>query len=386
MFDAPTTPLVPSKNKVLFYKIFLFLFGWFFRFLLSLKFNKITIKGLEHLASKGPKLVLMNHSCPLDPLLLIFFSKTPMQFLIADMFTRQKLMGFIAYFFGQIPKKKLDGDLTPIRTLKAWCDVGATVALFPEGKFSWDGSPCPLMPGIEQLIHFLNVPVVTVNLSNGHKVKPAWATFYRKTSIHLEIYPPIQFKKNDSIQDIIKSKIFASPLHAAISDFDAQGQNLSFGLKKHLRFCPKCFSENTISEKNDDILCSHCGTSFHVTASNHIKGLDSIKNIEQLFKHVLNFIDTLWNENTILKSLHVVSLTNVTTRHYHLLSQGYLILDKEKISIGEFNLKFADIQQVTMDWDDHIIIKNKQARYALQLPHDSRMLFMHLLQKVTKCI
>lgn len=130
----------------------------------------------------------------------------------------------------------------------AWSDVGGTVALFPEGRFSWDGSPSPLMPGIEQLILYLNVPVVTVSLSNGHKVKPAWAKVYRKTSIHLEVFPGMKFTKDDKIQEIIKNKIFSFHTNNTLHDFEANGNNLSAGLSHHLRFCPNCYHDNSLKK------------------------------------------------------------------------------------------------------------------------------------------
>jgi 1-acyl-sn-glycerol-3-phosphate acyltransferase len=372
------TSVTPSKIKLRLYKIFFLFFGSLGRFLLNKKFNKIEIEGLEHLKS-GPKLLLMNHSCPLDPVLITFFGRQPLQFLITEAFMQGSLASRIASLFGQIAKRKLDYDPMSIKLMKQWSDCGGIVAMFPEGKFSWDGKTTKLMPGIDQLIHYLNIPVVTVHLANGEKVKPAWALKARKTSIKIIINPPKVFKKEDNVQLFIEENIFNKNSNRIT--FPSIGDDLAFGLKKELRFCPYCSEENGLFEFKNELGCKSCNKKSIVKADNQIIS-DSFSNISDLFNQTYLSVDKLWQDKNEISSLNEVTLFDISKKNWKYLLKSIMIINKENIIIGNSNIKLSDITGHTIDWGDLIIIKTKYERFALKLPGDSRAVFTHILNKV----
>jgi 1-acyl-sn-glycerol-3-phosphate acyltransferase len=371
------TSTAPAKWKLKIYRIFYFFFGWIGRILIANSFDHIEVKGTEHLKG-GPKLLLMNHSCPLDPVIITFFGRQPLQFLVTEAFMQGSLGSKVASAFGQITKRKLDFDMTSIRLMKEWCDCGGIVATFPEGQFSWDGEESPLMPGIEQLISYLNVPVVTVSLENGNRVKPAWALSSRKTKVKIIINEPITFKKTDPIEDIISTQIFnrtGNPFRA-----DSYGVNLSAGLVKALRYCPSCADEKGLIESKNELICHLCDESWILTANNKVKGKD-IKDTKELFESLYQQIDVKWQELKKYTSVGPVELIDVTKALWNPKLKGTLTLDEEKININDFQVLYKDIQSHTLDWGDHIIIKTRMDRYAIKLPSDSRAIITHILDK-----
>lgn len=250
MFQKPTDPtpkpavlpIEPSRAALVRNRFLLGVVGPLARLGMKKQVRGIQVRGRENLAGPGPKLVLMNHSNPLDPLLFTFYSGHMIHFLITEPYMTRRLFSRVASFVGQITKRKLDTDTRAIRTMKQWCALGASVAMFPEGQFSWDGKPLPLQPGLDQLIRYLDVPVVIVRLINGDRLWPAWAKHPRRTELRLEIDPPIRFGAEFSAPGAIEAEVarrlYVDPDHC--ERFPAVGERLAEGMAQFLRFCFSC--------------------------------------------------------------------------------------------------------------------------------------------------
>ncbi len=375
------TSTKPSIFKLKIYAVIFFFINGIVKQYLKSFFYKIEIEGKEHLQG-GAKLLLMNHSCPLDPLLITFFGGRPTQFLITEAFMQGRFSAKIASMLGQIAKRKLDFDTSSIRLMKKWCEQGALVATFPEGQFSWDGKPSPLMPGIDQLVQYLDVPVVTAHLSNGEKVKPAWAKNYRKTSIKITINPQKKFEKGENIAQYIEDKIFFKS--KAKIQFESVGNNLSSGLKKILRYCPSCHSDGMLLEIEDNLECSQCLKSWTITADNKVLG-EKFKEVSDLFNNLYEILDKLWTASYTFKSVSEVEIINISKGAWKSLDKGQMELKDHKLIIGSFTLSLKEIQSHTLDWGDLIILKTRLERFAIKLPSDSRAIVSYLLDKEIKC-
>jgi 1-acyl-sn-glycerol-3-phosphate acyltransferase len=378
--ESNITSTRPKKWKLKIYKIFYILFGPIGRYFLKCKFHNIEINGIEYLQS-GPKLLLMNHSCPLDPLIITFFGRQPLQFLITEAFMQKGPLATIASLFGQISKRKLDFDNSSIRLMKQWCDEGAIVAMFPEGQFSWDGSPNPILPGIEQLISYLKVPVVCVNVENGQYVKPAWATFYRKTSIKINIHQPLDPNEMVVTQQLVETQIFKKNE----AQYLCEGENLAIGLKKHLRFCPECKADNSLVENNNILNCFECELELKVQTDNMITIVKDNKktHIKEYIKELESFLDHIWMKDKEIYSLGNCELIDITKAKWVHKDSGKLKMNVESLTVGDTRIGYSDIQALTMDWGDHILFKTRYERFAVHLPSDSRIVFCYLLSKAT---
>ncbi len=359
------TSTTPTKYKLSIYRFLNFILGPLGRFLLRRKFNDIHVTGTEHLRG-GPKLLVMNHSCPLDPVIITFFGRQPLQFLITEPFMQGGLGSKIASSLGQITKRKLDLDPSSIQLMKRWSDLGAHVALFPEGKFSWDGDPSPLMPGLDSLIKYLKLPVVCVHLANGNRVKPAWARFMRRTSISIHIHPALTLESEKDIVESIKTRIFPE----SSMSFPSSGINLADGLARIVRFCPKCEADSTLTDTGNVLVCKSCNERTEVDADNSV--------IKPLLAKTYLLLDRL----SSLQSIGDVALFNATKKDWVLLSENKLNVNFEGVFLGDFHLSPTEIIDHTLDWGDFIILKTRKQRYALKLPHDSRLIFDHLIKKI----
>jgi 1-acyl-sn-glycerol-3-phosphate acyltransferase len=369
----PLTSTEPSKLKLLAYRLFHILFGWMGRLYLKTFFNKVEVEGTEHLKGGG-KLVLMNHSNPLDPVLITFFGRQPLQFFITEAFMQGGFASKLASAFGQISKRKLDMDTTSIKLMKAWLDLGANAAMFPEGLFSWDGKPSPLMQGVDMLTKFMNVPVVIVKLTNGDRVKPAWAKTFRKTSIKISIQPPKTFEKGENVLEYLQKE-----LHVDCDQherYPVTGDDLSYGLKKLLRYCPHCSHERTLVENQNTLSCIECNHSWEVTPENILKA-DTPLTIGDALNKTYQKLDTLKN----IVSSGDVEVLDLTKLHWSSITKGALHFDNEVFTINDWKLNKNEILAHTLDWGDLIILKTRRQRIALKMPNDSRAVWTHLLNR-----
>tara|TARA_B110001454_G_C12723218_1_gene435899 strand:+ start:16609 stop:17784 length:1176 start_codon:yes stop_codon:yes gene_type:complete len=370
------TSTKPSKYKYALYRWLFVLLGPLFRFLLSRLFLGIEVVGKENLRG-GPYLVLMNHSCALDPLLVNFFGERPLQFLISESFMRPRLVSKVISLFGHVAKRKLDLDPGSIQLLKRWSDCGAHIALFPEGVFSLYGEPSPLMPGIDQLIRFLNLPVVIVHLSNGDRVKPLWATAMRKTKIKITIHPAQTFRKEDPILSIITEKLFS--LDKPNTKFASYCAHTAQGLAKTLVYCPTCSQDNSLVENGYKLNCNRCRDVWEIGADNTVIHSKD-KKVKDLFIKSFETTTSKWLRQKEIRSTHSIQPYDISKGSWIAQIPDLLILGADSLTIGSLSIPYSDIQSHTQDWGEVIILKTKTNRWALEITQDSRAQFVNLLE------
>lgn len=372
------TSTAPAKWKLTFYRCFIFLLGPIARFLLGRNFSSIEVVGKENLRG-GPYLVLMNHSCALDPLLLTFFGEQPLQFLISESFMRRRPASRFISLFGHVAKRKLDFDPGSLQLIKRWIDCGASVALFPEGVFSIFSEPSPLMPGLEQLVRFLNLPVVIVHLSNGDRVKPLWAKAQRKTKIKITIHPAHAFTKTDAVLPVITQKIFS--VDGALDVYPSDSKQLALGLSKALHICPTCDRPDGLTDNGNQLVCTQCKDSWQINGDNSVTHPRDHK-VKDLFIKSFQKTVSVWCDKKVVQSQHPVIVYDISKAGWVKHEQGHLIFNDTAVSIDSLSIPYSDIQAHTQDWGEVIILKTKAKRWAIEIPHDSRAHFVNLLDYI----
>lgn len=380
MEQPAAAPIEPSRRALLRLRFLTALTGPFVRLLLRRHVRRIEITGREHLSGPGPKLVLMNHSNPLDPVLLTYFGRRPIQFFVTEPYMASGLTGRLAAWLGQIPKRKLDHDTRSIRVMKKWCEEGAIVGLFPEGQFSWDGQPLPLQPGLASLIRYLDVPVVTARLINGDRLRPAWARFTRRTSLRLEFDPPRHFSADADIESYVRDRIHVDP--AACARFPARGKNLARGLAAALRFCFECGADESLRDEGDRLSCRHCGWSWTVTADLRLlsSGGPAFP-LAEAWARARARLAAQWGPAPALQSLRPVTIYDATRAQWKPLIQGPLTLANGELTVVGWKLDLRDVMAHTMDWGDLILIRTPRQRLAVRLAGDSRAIWTLALER-----
>ncbi len=338
----------------------------------------VEVVGREHLDG-GPYLVLMNHACPFDPVLLTFYARMVPHFLVTEPFMADRPAARFAAWLGQIPKRKLEPDARAMRMMKRWCGVGGSVATFPEGQFPWDGIPLPLQPGLGDLVRYLEVPLVTVRLINGDRLWPAWAKSPRRTRLRIEIDPPRKFEgaeaTDSNVEAYVAERIRVDPDECV--RWPATGKNLAEGLARFLRFCFACGADEAL-------VCAGCGGRWEVSGENRLRGPAGEFSIAEAWAKVRSALDRRWSKGTVdLIGLGEVSVIDASKPQWKPVTRGKLALAGGILSVGTWQVPIADVVAHTMDWGDLILIRTRRQRIALRLPDDSRAVWTYAFDRRT---
>ncbi len=129
----------------------------------------------------GAVIVAANHTCTIDPLLLIATNpRCYIGFLIAKEYHELPLVGRFTRMVDCIPVKRdgydVAGTLAALRYLRS----GRVLGVFPQGRIPKPNEVVGPKPGIALLALAMRVPVVPVNISGTrYSDSPAWPFFRR---------------------------------------------------------------------------------------------------------------------------------------------------------------------------------------------------------------
>lgn len=127
--------------------------------------------GREHFPQTGPALVLANHQCFLDPILISLAAGRPLAFLARSSLFKGGLFDRLIRTYGAVPIDK-DNARDGIRAVLECLQQGRAVLVFPEGERTFTGRMNPFKPGVNLLIEKAKVPVVPVGLSGAFELWP----------------------------------------------------------------------------------------------------------------------------------------------------------------------------------------------------------------------
>jgi len=123
----------------------------------------LTIEGIEHLPQSGGVLLLSNHISWIDWLIIQVASPRAIKFVMAkSIYNRWYLKGFLK-IFNVIPISNASSK-SSIEQIRRRLDNGEVVALFPEGRISYNGQLAEFKRGYEYAIKDSNHPIVPIYL------------------------------------------------------------------------------------------------------------------------------------------------------------------------------------------------------------------------------
>jgi 1-acyl-sn-glycerol-3-phosphate acyltransferase len=114
------------------------------------------------LPARGPAILIANHTCPIDPMLLQATCRRRLGFLIAKEFYNYWLCRPFCRILGCIPVRRDGQDLAAARAALRALEEGRVVPIFPEGRIVPSsgrelGEP---RPGVAFLVLHARVPVI----------------------------------------------------------------------------------------------------------------------------------------------------------------------------------------------------------------------------------
>ena len=235
--------------------------------LLATRF-RYTTEGMEKVG-KQPCLILMNHSCFLDLMIVskIFWPKPYGIVCTSDGFVGKN---WLMRLLGCIPTQKFVSDVSLVRDISYMLkEKKASVLMYPEASYSFDGTATPLPRKMGVLLKKLGVPVVTVITQGAFARDPLYNGLQKRkvrVTAHVKCLASAEEVKNLSVKELDERLEEAF----TFDNFAWQRDNQvtitepfrADGLNRILYKCSHCGTESKMEGKGIKLRCHACGQSW----------------------------------------------------------------------------------------------------------------------------
>ena len=217
---------------------------------------------------KGPAIVLCNHGSFLDFLYAAaMMRKSYPNFVIARLYFYHKSLGSLLKKLGGFPKSMFANDMESTRNCLRVLKDGGVLAMMPEARLSTVGCFEDIQDRTYSFLKKAGVPVYTIKLSGDFLADPKWGKGIRRGSLveaELDILFTAQQLTELSPEEIGKAveQRLAYDELAWLRQRPRQryrSRRLAEGLENILTVCPKCGGKYTITTKQREVFCEHCG-------------------------------------------------------------------------------------------------------------------------------
>lgn len=325
--------------------------GWIRR-----KFN-FTYEDFDPGSIEGPVIIIPNHACAWDPLLMgVAMKKRHMYFVMSEHVLRQKVTGpLIDYLGGPIPRKKASSGTGTAMSCLRHLRAGHSICLFAEGEQTWNGITSPVFAATGKLVRQSGATLITYRLEGAYLSLPRWAKGIRRGRIYgrpAGIYPPEELKKMkpEEINALIDRDL-------AFSVWDWQDSQeggpvrfrcgrgkggLAEKLEKSVFTCPECGMIGTIRSSGDMVKCS-CGFCARYTETGHFDPPQPFSNIADWEVYDRTRLEELIKQlrgegrDAVLFSDSYARLTRISDEHSEQL------IDEGRLSLGSVDGKLSVI-------------------------------------------
>ena len=224
------------------------------------------------LVGKKPCLILMNHSSFTDMKLAyaIFYPRRFGIVTTTDAFIGP--LGPLERILGCIPTQKFVSDISLIRDMEYMLKENkASVLMYPEASYSFDGTATPLPRKMGVLLKKLGVPVVTV-ITQGAFARDPLYNMLQIRKVKVSAHVKCLFTEQELKEKTVKELDEALDEAFSFDNFAWQRDNKvsidvpfrADGLHRILYKCPHCGKENQMEGKGIHLTCQACGKKWEM--------------------------------------------------------------------------------------------------------------------------
>lgn len=329
---------------------------------------------------EGPYLVLSNHHSlydfnylnMIDPSRNFTYVMNRYYFGVPVVKKALKMAGFI-------PKKIFDNDLGTIKGILKAKNDGFSIAMFPEGRLSSDGTTSYINIGTASIVKSLNMPLVLVQIRKAYFVRPKWKKHDQYGNVEVEVmkvlYPDeLKELSKEQIHDIINQSL-------SFNEFECKNINIrsnkkAQGLENILYFCPDCHSFFTNTTKRNTMTCQCCHKTYTLT-NDYSFDDNSIKNPHDYYQKIKEF--ELSNLDDVNIDVEVTTKIFAIKNYKRKIRKdaGTFHIDKDKVSYKSnqtdlyFEYKVSELEGIAYSVNNEFEMYYKDELYYFY-PNENR--------------
>ncbi len=227
--------------------------------------------GMEKFAAREPALFLMNHSSFIDLEIAarVLFPRPYHIVCTTDGFVGKK---WLMRRLGCIPTNKFVSDLNLVRDIVyATKTLKASVLMFPEAGYSFDGTATKLPDSLGKCAKLLGVPIVMIKTYGAFTRDPLYNNLQRR---HVSVHAKMEYLLSPEDIKVLTAEEIAEKISAQFT-FDAfrwqQDNHVRISesfradhLNRLLYKCPACGAEGKTEGKGMHLTCHACGKSWYL--------------------------------------------------------------------------------------------------------------------------
>lgn len=366
-YDLSKPPVRQTKNVVRLTHLFSGV-------LLSLirkghKLEKVNMDGL-----KPPYILLSNHMQWIDFPILFDATYPERLNIVSANHVYYKVSGILEKI-GCICTRKFTADMSLVKNChKVLQDFGDIFAMFPEARYSPDGTQSVLPPSIGKLAKKNKVPVVILKNHGNFLNQPFWSHYkFRKVPFYATMKQVITAEDVEKLSIDEINKIIEKEFQ--YDDYKWQKDNnihitekyRADGLHRILYQCPHCMTEGKMTSKGIHLTCEHCKKQWEMTELGELKS----SNGKTEFSHIPDWYK--WQRENIRKEL-LDGTYNYSDKVQVYGFPGinkYINLGKAKVS---HDLENGFVLTGNYNGQDYRIQKSASSLYSLHIEYQ----FTHL--------
>ena len=240
---------------------------------------KANFKRTKNNLTKRPYMILCNHACDLDPLMVINSVPGVVHALASDHLFKSPVFGkFVAHIAGPIPIVRAQMDLKSIKEAMQVRKDGGSLLIFPEANCCFSSKTSYIAPAIAKLVKQFKMPLALFNVKGSYLTKPRWSNSWRrgKTTCELvRIIEPEQLAAmsiDEIYNAICEALSFNEMEYQREKHVSFKGHDLLDGAERMLFQCPKCGRLMSMKSQGDSISCTECGYSVTMNSEGFLEG------------------------------------------------------------------------------------------------------------------
>ena len=252
------------------------------------KVEKIGMEGL-----KPPYLLLSNHMSFVD-FELVSLGTYPNRVNNVVNIDGFYMRAWLLEWIGAICTRKFTTDLHLIKSIKKVIERGDILCMYPEARYSPDGTTSYLPESLGSLVKMLKVPVV-VAIHHGNYIHSPFWNFRQKRKVPLHTVFTKVWDAEDiaglTVDEINKGlkNAFEYDDYRYVKDngIKITEPYRAEGLHKILYQCPHCMTESKMASKGAELWCTACGKRWHQNEDCTLTAEDG----DTLFSHIPDWFD-----------------------------------------------------------------------------------------------